>query len=231
MRRAIIAGNWKMHKTGPEAVQLAKELLNRVSEVSNTEVVICPPFTALESVAWVLGDGPVKIGGQNMHWAQEGAYTGEVAAKMLLTIGCRYVILGHSERRAQFGESNSIVNKKLKAALAGSLIPIICVGESLEEREKGQTEAVVQGHVQGAFEGLAPADLGPMRRSPPSSIQPTEPPPAPMVTTLSMGRARRRRSISPTVVTKGSRSFMRAASKLVPPMSMVMQSLYPWASA
>lgn len=159
MRRAIIAGNWKMHKTGPEAVQLAKELLNRVSDVSNIEIVVCPPFTALESVAWVLGEGPVKIGAQNMHWADEGAYTGEVAAKMLLTIGCRYVILGHSERRAHFGESNSIVNKKLKAALATSLVPIVCVGEKLGEREKGQTEAVVQGHVVGAFEGLSPADL------------------------------------------------------------------------
>jgi triosephosphate isomerase len=159
MRRTIIAGNWKMNKTGPEAVQLAKELLSRVSDVRDMDVVVCPPFTALESVAWVLGEGPVKIGAQNMHWAEGGAYTGEVAARMLLTIGCRYVILGHSERRAYFGEGNSDVNKKLRAALATSLIPIVCVGEKLEEREGGQTEAVVQDHVLGAFEDFSAVEL------------------------------------------------------------------------
>jgi len=159
MRRAIIAGNWKMNKTGPEAVQLVKELLNRVSDVRDVDIIVCPPFTALESVAWVLGEGSVKIGAQDMHWAEQGAYTGEVSAKMLLTIGCRYVILGHSERRAYFGESNSDVNKKLKAALATSLIPIVCVGEKLEEREGGQTEVVVQDHVLGAFEGFSASEL------------------------------------------------------------------------
>jgi len=159
MRRIIIAGNWKMHKTGPQAVELVKELLNRVSEVKDVDIVVCPPFTALESVAWVLGDGPVKIGAQDMHWADQGAYTGEVSAKMLLTSGCRYVILGHSERRSLFAESNSDVNKKLKAALANSLIPIVCVGEKLEERERGQTEAVVQEHILGAFDSFSAAEL------------------------------------------------------------------------
>lgn len=159
MRRAIIAGNWKMNKTGVEAVQLVKELLDKVSAVRGVDIVVCPPFTALESVAWILGKGAVKIGAQNMHWAERGAYTGEVSAKMLLTIGCQYVILGHSERRAYFGESNSDVNKKLKAALANSLIPIVCVGEKLEERERGQTEAIVQDHILGAFEGLSVAEL------------------------------------------------------------------------
>ncbi len=159
MRRAIIAGNWKMHKTGPEAVELVKELLEKVSSVQGVDMVVCPPFTALESVAWILGDGPIKIGAQNMHWAEKGAYTGEVSAKMLLTIGCRYVILGHSERRTLFGESNSDIKQKLKAALSASLIPIICVGEQLEEREAGRTEAVVRDHVLGAMEGFSPSQL------------------------------------------------------------------------
>jgi triosephosphate isomerase len=159
MRRPIIVGNWKMHKTGPEAVELVKELLDQISDVKEVDIVVCPPFTALESVAWVLGDGPVKIGAQDMHWADQGAYTGEVSAKMLLTSGCQYVILGHSERRSLFGESNSDVNKKLKAALANSLTPIVCVGEKLQEREAGQTEAVVQDHILGAFEGLSAVEL------------------------------------------------------------------------
>ena len=159
MRRVIIAGNWKMNKTSTEAVQLVKELLSKVSDVKDVDMVVCPPFTSLESVAWVLGEGPVKIGAQNMHWSEGGAYTGEVSAKMLLTIGCQYVILGHSERRALFGESNADVNKKLRATLATSLIPIVCVGEKLEEREKGQTEHIVRDHVLGAFEGFSVAQL------------------------------------------------------------------------
>jgi triosephosphate isomerase len=159
MRRPIIAGNWKMNKTSSEAVELVKELLQEISDVSGTDIVVCPPYTALESVAWVVGDGPVKIGAQNMHWEQQGAYTGEIAAKMLLTIGCRYVILGHSERRSLFGETNSQINKKLKAALGTSLVPIVCVGEQLQEREGGQTEQVVRDHVLGALGDLEPEEL------------------------------------------------------------------------
>jgi len=154
MRRPIIAGNWKMNKTGPQAVELVKSLLEELSDLSRVDIVICPPFTALESVAWVLGDGPVKIGAQNMHWESTGAFTGEVSAKMLLTIGCRYVILGHSERRTLFGESNTQINKKLKAALDAGLIPIVCVGEQLAEREEGRTETVIRDQVLGAFEDL-----------------------------------------------------------------------------
>jgi triosephosphate isomerase len=154
MRRPIVAGNWKMHKTGPEAVELVKSLLKELSDLPRVDIVVCPPFTALESVAWILGDGPVKIGAQNMHWESEGAFTGEVSARMLLTSGCRYVILGHSERRTLFGESNTQINKKLKAALATPLIPIVCVGEQLAQREEGRTEEVIRDQVLGAFQDL-----------------------------------------------------------------------------
>jgi triosephosphate isomerase len=159
MRRPIIAGNWKMNKTSAEAVRLAKALLEELSDVTQVDVVVCPPFTALESVVWILGSGPVKIGAQNMHWEAEGAFTGEVSSKMLLTIGCQYVILGHSERRTLFGETNAQINKKLKAALGASLIPIVCVGERLGEREGGQTEQVIRDQVLGAFGGLTTAEL------------------------------------------------------------------------
>ena len=159
MRRTIIAGNWKLNKTSQEATELVKELLNLVSDARDVDIVVCPPFTALESVAWILGDGPVKIGAQNVHWAESGAYTGEVSVKMLLTIGCQYVILGHSERRALFNESNSDVNKKLRAVLDSSLIPIVCVGETLEEREKDRTEQVVRDHILGALVGFTEKDL------------------------------------------------------------------------
>jgi triosephosphate isomerase len=159
MRRPIIAGNWKMNKTGPEAVALVKDLLAELTDNPQVDIVVCPPFTALESVAWVLGDGPVKIGAQNMHWESEGAFTGEISAKMLLTIGCRYVILGHSERRTLFGESNTQINKKLKAALGASLIPIVCVGEQLTEREQGRTEAVIRDQVLGVFQDLTGPQL------------------------------------------------------------------------
>jgi len=154
MRRPIIAGNWKMNKTGPQAVELVKALLEELSDLPQVDIVVCPPFTALESVAWVLGDGPVKIGAQNMHWESEGAFTGEISAKMLLTIGCRYVILGHSERRTLFGESNTQINKKLKEALNTSLIPIVCVGEQLDEREAGRTEEVIRNQILGTFGDL-----------------------------------------------------------------------------
>jgi triosephosphate isomerase len=159
MRRPIIAGNWKMNKTSTEAVELVKELVKEVADIRGVDMVVCPPCTALESVSWILGDGPVKIGAQNMHWEEHGAFTGEISWKMLLTIGCQYVILGHSERRILFGESNSQINKKLKTALNTPLVPIVCVGEQLAEREQGQTEQVVRDHVLGALAGLDPSRL------------------------------------------------------------------------
>lgn len=156
MRKLIIAGNWKMHKTVDEAVQLVEELKQRLEGVTDAvEVVVCPPFVALSRVAEVLQGGQIQLGAQNMFWEQKGAYTGEISPKMLLTIGCKFVILGHSERRIYFGEDNKAVNRKVKAALDHGLIPIICVGEKLEEREAGITEEVVKDHVLGALNGLS----------------------------------------------------------------------------
>ncbi len=160
MRRQIVAGNWKMNKTAAEAAALVGELRPLVSDVSNVDVVVCPPFTALAAVAPALVGTNIELGAQNMHWEKSGAYTGEVSAEMLLTLGCRYVILGHSERRQYFHETNSEINKKVKAALAAGLTPILCVGETLEEREDGQTKTIVKEHVTGGLLGLSPDQVG-----------------------------------------------------------------------
>jgi len=152
----IIAGNWKMFKTVGEAVNFVSELAGRVAGIEGVEMVVCPPFTALAAVAGQLRDhgSGIALGAQNMYWEDEGAYTGEVAPGMLKEIGCRYVILGHSERRQYFGETDAVVNKKVHAALAHDLIPIVCVGERLEERESGTTEEVVRRQVEGSLAGL-----------------------------------------------------------------------------
>jgi len=158
MRKPIVAGNWKMNKTANEAETLVKDIVSAVADVSGVEVVVCPPFTALDRVSRVLEGARIRLGGQNMHWEANGAYTGEVSAQMLLTCGCEYVILGHSERRTFFGETNATVNKRLKASLAAGLNPIVCVGETLEERKTEVTEKVIRKQVTGAFEGLAVGD-------------------------------------------------------------------------
>jgi triosephosphate isomerase (TIM) len=155
MRIPIIAGNWKMYKTSEEARSLASDLKGRLAKASGVKIVLCPPFTALPTVYSVIKDSNLKLGAQNMHWEKEGAFTGEISAEMILGIGCRYVILGHSERRTYFSENNQMINKKVKSAVKSGLIPIICVGEKLEEREKGKTEDVVEEHVIGAFQGLS----------------------------------------------------------------------------
>lgn len=158
MRTPIIAGNWKMYKTDKEAFELASSLKNRLQGVDSVKVVLCPPFTALGSVKNGIEGSNIFLGAQNMHWESEGAYTGEISAPMLLSSGCKFVILGHSERRAYFEENNQIINLKLKAALRHGLIPILCVGERLEDREAGKTEKVVEDHIRGAFEGLGPEE-------------------------------------------------------------------------
>jgi triosephosphate isomerase len=158
MRTPIIAGNWKMYKTQEEAFQLASALKQRLSDINSVKVVLCPPFTALASVEEAIEGSNLLLGAQNMHWEKEGAYTGEVSPKMVLTIGCQYVIIGHSERRTYFFETNQTVNLKVKSALGFGLIPIICVGERLEEKEANKTEQVVEDHVRGAFADLT-ADL------------------------------------------------------------------------
>lgn len=154
MRKPIIAGNWKMHKTATESEAFASEL-SIVLPSASVEVVVCPNFTALLPVRKALEKTAVKLGAQNMHWEEQGAFTGEVSASMLLESGCEYVIIGHSERRQYFAETNETVNKKVKAALANHLTPIVCVGETLAQREAGQTETHVTAQVQGGLSGLS----------------------------------------------------------------------------
>ncbi len=150
-RREIVAGNWKMHKTQDEAAELARSVVSGLGAGSAREVVLCPPYTALAAVGSALGGTSVALGAQNVHWEESGAFTGEISAPMLAALGCRYVIVGHSERRALFGETDDNVARKLHAVAAGGMIPILCVGETLEERERGDTEAVVTRQLEGAL--------------------------------------------------------------------------------
>ncbi|NLP42974.1 MAG: triose-phosphate isomerase [Veillonellaceae bacterium] len=154
MRKPIIAGNWKMHKNISEAVALVRDLAGLTADVKAVDMVVCPPFTALHSVGQVLKDTNIGLGAQNMYWEKQGAFTGEIAPEMLIDAGCQYVIIGHSERRQYFAETDETVNKKVKAALSYNLIPIMCVGETLEQRENGTTENVVGQQVKGGLEGL-----------------------------------------------------------------------------
>jgi triosephosphate isomerase len=153
-RKPIIAGNWKMYKTAAEALALVKALQQEVAHVTNVEIVVCPPFTALYAVSTILQGSNVKLGAQNVHWEKEGAFTGEIAAPMLKELAVSYAIVGHSERRQYFGETNEGVNKRAKAALAHGVRPIVCVGETLAQREAGQTESVVRDHVTGGLAGF-----------------------------------------------------------------------------
>lgn len=153
MRTPIIAGNWKMHKTLDEAVAHTRQMRPKLTEVKGVEKVLCPPFVALAAVRDAIQATDIKLGAQNMHWEEQGAFTGEISPLMLKGL-CQYVILGHSERRAYFGETDEGVNRKVKAALAHGLTPIVCVGENLEQHEAGQTEAWVAGQVRAAFAGL-----------------------------------------------------------------------------
>lgn len=155
MRKPFLAGNWKMNKTVDEAVKLAGELVEAVKGVEDRDILICPTFPCLTEVSKVVKGTNVKLGAQNMYFEDSGAYTGEVSADMLLSAGCDYVIIGHSERREYFGEGNEIVNKKTRKALEKGLLPIVCVGEKLEEREAGKADAVVTDHVEGAFKGFS----------------------------------------------------------------------------
>lgn len=147
MRIPLIAGNWKMNTTVDEAVRLVKEMLPGMDAIGNIEKLVCPPFISLTSVSEVLKGSSVKLGAQNLHYMEKGAYTGEISPLMLSGI-CEYVIIGHSERRQYFGDTNEVVNKKIQAALDAGLKPILCVGESLEENEAGKTEEVVTGQLR-----------------------------------------------------------------------------------
>ena len=159
-RRKIVAGNWKMNLDRTKARELAAAVAARQGEAAAVELVLCPPAVYVETVGATLGgNAAVALGAQNMHDKGSGAFTGEIAPPMLVDLGCRYVILGHSERRTLFGETDAIVNGKTKAALAAGLVPIVCVGETLEEREGGRTQAVVTTQIQGSLAGLSAADL------------------------------------------------------------------------
>ena len=156
-RLPVIAGNWKMNKTVPEAVDLAGELRgDLVGLRERVEIVLAPAYTALQAVAKVLEESDLRLSAQNCHWAPSGAYTGEVSAPMLQAVGCRYVILGHSERRQHFGETDDTVNKRARAVVAARMIPILCVGETLAEREAKQTLAVVSRQLFAAVNGFTP---------------------------------------------------------------------------
>jgi len=152
LRGKLVAGNWKMNLNVPEAVTLLRELRESIGELDG--VVVCPPFTALAEAGRALLGSRIALGAQNMHWEDRGAFTGEVAPGMLTDLGCRYVILGHSERRQFFGETDAAVKKKVAAAWKHGLIPIVCVGESLAEREAGRTRDVVRGQVAAGLFGL-----------------------------------------------------------------------------
>jgi triosephosphate isomerase len=155
MRIPLIAGNWKMHKTLGEAVALAQEVAARVRDLEGVEVAVAPPFTALHAVGQALAGTAVRLAGQNAHWEPQGAFTGEISLPMLRDLGVRYVILGHSERRQHFGETDEAVGRKAAAALAAGLTPILCVGETLEEREAGTAAAVVERQLSAALRPLA----------------------------------------------------------------------------
>ncbi|HVA00393.1 MAG TPA: triose-phosphate isomerase [Terriglobia bacterium] len=159
MRKPVIAGNWKMYKTRGETVAFIDELKPRVASVSHCEIVVAPPFTALAAASQAAKSSNIQIAAQDLHWDAEGAHTGDISPRMLLDAGCSHVIIGHSERRHDHGETDEQVNRKLKAALASGLTPIVCVGETLEEREGGEAQKVLERQFAGGFAGLTPPEF------------------------------------------------------------------------
>jgi triosephosphate isomerase len=159
MRRPVIAGNWKMYKTLKETVQFIEGFKPLVKNSIHCDIVIAPPFTALSEAVKAAQGSNIGISAQDLFWESEGAFTGEVSASMLADLGCSYTIIGHSERRQYFGETDETVNKKIRAALTGTLIPIVCVGETLAEREAGQTRPVIETQCHQGFAGLTGEDF------------------------------------------------------------------------
>ncbi len=157
MRKTIIAGNWKMNMLTSEALTLIEDLKKGIKEAGTPicDVIVCPTFTILSNLAEALKGTIIGLGGQNVYWEEKGAFTGEISTSMLLDVGCKYVIIGHSERRAYFNETNETVNKKIKASLNAGLTPIVCVGETLEQRENGITKNVIKDHIGDAYAGLS----------------------------------------------------------------------------
>jgi len=161
MRTPIVAGNWKMNKTVKEARALVEEMLPELQKTQKVEKVICPPFSALMALAAMLAGSDVGLGAQNLHWEMSGAYTGEVSAVMIREF-CNYVIIGHSERRTYFGETDATVNKKLRTALTNGLIPIVCIGETLSENEAGKTNEVISRQIRTGLADFTAEELKPI---------------------------------------------------------------------
>jgi len=159
MKKPIIAGNWKMNNTKADAEALMTELKPLVKDVTRTEVVVCVPFTCIEKVKKLCKGSKIKVGAQNVSWADKGAFTGEISADMLKEVGAEYVIIGHSERRQYFGETDKSVNMRTVQALKNDLKPIVCIGETLDERNAGKTEIVLRAQIEGAFEGMTQEDM------------------------------------------------------------------------
>src|SRR5438309_4442976 len=160
MRKKIVAANWKMNITQAESARFVESLLLELGDIADVEVVIVPPFTAIAKVTEALGKSQnIKIDAQNMHWERNGAFTGEISAALLRDLFIHYVILGHSERRRLFGETDEIVNKKVRAAHEATLRPIVCVGETLEQRDKGNVEKILSIQLRGSLAGLSPKEL------------------------------------------------------------------------
>ncbi|HKI77388.1 MAG TPA: triose-phosphate isomerase [Ignavibacteriaceae bacterium] len=160
MRRKVIAGNWKMHKDLNETQSLVTKLSNALSkEEVKCDVIICPPYTSLSEASSLIKDSVIKLGAQNMHFEEKGAFTGEVSTSMIKSVGCEYVILGHSERRTVFGENDEVINKKIKKALASNLKPIFCVGETLGERESGIMKDVIKRQVTDGLQQVSKGEM------------------------------------------------------------------------
>jgi len=159
MRKTIIAGNWKMYKTLREGQELAIALRRELYQIEDVDIVVCPPYTLLAYLADALETSNIVIGAQDVYWQDEGAFTGEVSPVMLKDIGCKFVIIGHSERRQYFGETNESVNNKIKAALRHNLTPIVCVGETLSQRESGETFEVLDDHIGNGLKDITDTDI------------------------------------------------------------------------
>ncbi|GFO53887.1 triosephosphate isomerase [Geomonas sp. Red276] len=162
MRKPVIAGNWKLFKTKNEALALIEELAPQVKDVNNVEIIVAPVFTVLPSLVPATAGTNISLAAQDVFWEEEGAFTGEVSSRMLLDAGASHVIIGHSERRQYFGETEATVNKKVKAALKGALVPIMCIGETLEAREAGDTFKVLETQLKGGLEGLTVSQFAPV---------------------------------------------------------------------
>ncbi len=160
MRKKIVAGNWKMFNNLNQSITLISEIKQEMANANvNCKVIVCPPFTSLETASTLTKDSSISVGAQNMYFEENGAYTGEISADMLLSVGCEYVILGHSERRTIFKESDELINKKIKKALSKGLKPIFCIGETLQEREEDRTKKVIEVQVKQGLVGVTAEDF------------------------------------------------------------------------